>query len=169
MASSSPAITWLNTERHVVKPSVELGILLVVVSLQSRPLVDQWDRQILGQVVGVTRNQACPDRCIKCDILKQSKKSTADNSEFHRNLVHFLFASLTAAPGVPGLWPPGPFSPPGCDSAAPPVGPLTSCCLSQHSSVGTRVDAQAPPGSPGDAHWREWKTSTLTWNSETVK
>lgn len=83
----------------------------------------------------------------------------------HRNLVHFLSASLTAAPGVPGLWPPAPFSLPGCGSAAPPVGPLTSCSLSQRSSVGTRVDAQAPPGNPRNAYCREWKESTLTWKA----
>lgn len=78
MTSSFPTITWLNTQRHAVEPSEELDILLVVVSLHRGPLVDQWDRQILGQVVGIARNQACPDRRIKRDILKH-KKSTADD------------------------------------------------------------------------------------------
>lgn len=75
----------MSKDRHSVKPSEELDVLLVVVWLKRRPLVDQRDCKVFGQVAGVTWNQACPDKhedAVHCLEVIKSHKFPPDTEKF---------------------------------------------------------------------------------------
>lgn len=58
------AIIATKTQKCIIynKPAEQFDVVLAVVWLERRPLVDQRDWEVFGQVVGVTWNQACPDK-----------------------------------------------------------------------------------------------------------
>lgn len=44
-----------------VKPAEQLHVVSAAVRLECRPLVAEWNRVVVGQLVGITGNQTGPD------------------------------------------------------------------------------------------------------------